>query len=262
MEVFVWGCEFTLDVDVDRRLAYAEAERVATVTTEAAREKDEVGFLENQFAQEPSRERLLKLLDAYVDRRQAKSLERALSLILQNLEHYKQDPGFLYRAASLLTLIQDNPSAAILAAELANRIVKLNLDEAVWYGNAAYVYWRLGNVTAAIEASEIGVGRCGEAASEVQLKANLAYYYAERGLAEDASRARQLAEEAYYKSKKASLADTLGYVLLRFAAGKKDVELAQTYFRTAKAELERLGSSNPLLEQHMGEAAKQLEKLQ
>ena len=230
--------------------------------TRTSEVKAEMRSLEEEFAKSPSRRNLNKLVDVYIEERNSKALQKALSLVLRNLDQYGQEPSFLHRAISVLVLIKENPSAAKLAAELANRLVDLEPENPLSYGNAAYFHWRLKNIASAIEMSELALQRFedGNNTDEVlQLKGNLAYYYAERGLKEDAEKARRLAREAYEKSPTASRADTMGYVLLQFAANRNDVLGAREYFQKAKAEIQKLGIANPLLEQHLAEASKRLE---
>ena len=224
--------------------------------------KVEMRGLEDEFAKNPSRGNLNKLVDAYIEQRDSKALQKALSLILKNLDQYGQQPLFLHRAISILVLLKENPPAAKLGAELANRLIELEPRKPISYGNAAFFHWRLNNIAAAIEISELALQRFEDAQNTnevLQLKGNLAYYYAERGLKEDAEKARRLAREAYEKSPTASRADTMGYVLLQFAANRNDVLGACEYFQKAKAEIQKLGIANPLLEQHLAEASKRLE---
>jgi tetratricopeptide (TPR) repeat protein len=230
--------------------------------TKTSEVKSEIRRLEEEFTMNPSRENLNKLVDVYIEQRDSRALQRALSLVVKNLDRYGQEPPFLHRAISVLVLIQENPSAVKLASELTNRLIELEPGNLLSYGNAAYFHWRLGNLAAAIEISELAPRRFEDAKNTdelLQLKGNLAYYYAERGLKQDAETARRLAREVYEKTPTASRADTMGYVLLQFAADRNDVQKASEYFQRAKAEIQRLGITNVLLEQHLAEASKRLE---
>lgn len=215
---------------------------------------EEISRLEAELNRSPSREVLNKLLDAYVARRDSKSLNKALSLLLHNLDTFKDQPRFLARAAHLLVLVMDNPAARDLAGDLASRLITLEPDYPHWYVTAGYVYWWTGNVSAAIEVSELGLRRLATAEPTealLDLKGNLAYYYAERGLKENAEKARSLAMEAYQAAATPSRADSLGYVLMKFPTSQDDLRKARDYFVEAKRRLEKLGLTNPLVEQHL-----------
>src|SRR3990172_2791988 len=96
--------------------------------------KVEMRGLEDEFAKNPSRGNLNKLVDAYIEQRDSKALQKALSLILKNLDQYGQQPLFLHRAISILVLLKENPPAAKLGAELANRLIELEPRKPISYG--------------------------------------------------------------------------------------------------------------------------------
>lgn len=230
-----------------------------TIAETKARELEtKIRKLEAEVSRSPTPENVSELVEAYLEQREPRSLERALTLVLRNLEPYRNRPKFIYQALRVLTAIKDNTQAAKLAVELADSLIRLEPQRLRSYADAALVHWRVGNAAAAIELSEVGLRKAADE-SETQillhLKGNLAYYYTERGLPQDAPRARELAEEAYRANPRASRADTLGYVLLRFARNQEDLEQAGVYFTQAKKQLQDAGEENSLLDAHIKELA-------
>jgi tetratricopeptide (TPR) repeat protein len=225
----------------------------------------EVRQLEDMFFQDPQSENLSLLLDSYLVEGDPRSLEKALSLILDYLPKFDQDPIVVDRAIQVLSLIRNNPQAAEMVLELANRLVTLEPNEPDSYLNASYACWRLGRFGTAIELSERGLARSNEAAPTddvvLQLKANLAYYYAQRGFQEDAEKSRAFAAEAYERGPNPNRADTLGYVYLQYAVNEQDLIEAIRYFEKAEAMLWENGRSNPLVSQHLQYAKEKMVKL-
>jgi tetratricopeptide (TPR) repeat protein len=231
----------------------------------ATMEKTDIKQLEAEFSKEPSVGRLVTLIDGYLDQRDTRSLEKALSLVLRNLEKYSDDTAFLYRATKILTLVKENAEAAKLASELSFRLVQLEPNKVKWHINAAYIQWRLGNIVTAIELSEIALKNLAKfsASNEqiVTLKGNLAYYYAERGRIDDAEQAKQLAIEVYRESPTPSHADTLGYTLLRFAKDAVDLKEAAKYLEEAHAQINKFGiDAEPIISAHLAEVAARLKE--
>ena len=224
--------------------------------------KIDIKQIEAELSREPNLDNIVRAIDAYLEQSDTRSLEKALSLVLRNMEKYEKEPAFLFRTMQVLALIKDNADAAKLAGTLAYRLIELEPNQAKWYVNAAYIHWRLGNLATAIELSEVGLNRLERISAPTDiiaaLKANLAYYYAQRGLPENAEQARRLAAEAYNTKATASHADTLGYVLLRFATNRTDLEKAIKYLKEAQAEIERLRLNNPFVIEHLSEAETRL----
>ena len=224
---------------------------------------EEIKNLENVYQRERSLGSISNLIRAYVEQGDPKSLEKALGLVTRNLATFSNEPDFLDPAIEVLGLIKNNSEAARLAVELAKRLVERAPSLVKSYVNAAYLYWRIGNLSAAIELSELGLRQLGRhpAATLAFLKGNLAYYYAERGLDYDAEKALRLAHEAYEAEVTGSRADTLGYVILRFAKTKSEVQEALRYFNEAKAELDRLGARNPWVVEHIEKATAKIKDM-
>jgi len=83
--------------------------------------------------------------------------------------------------------------------------------------------------------------------------ANLAYYYAAEQRSEYKAKAKELARKTYEMRPGPSKLDTLGYVLLRFAEGGKDLEEARDCFKKA---LEGAGPDRMYVEEHIKELEK------
>lgn len=198
-----------------------------------------------------------------IDSGEPKRLERALSLYLEvkDREDFRKEPRFHQAAAFLAMKMGSSQDAETLAIESAKTCINLEPNNPKWYHLLAYVYWWYKKTDLAILTQEEALSLA-EAAKELPLGlnladvlGNLAFFYADGLRSEHKAKAKELARRACEMSPAPSKKDTLGYVLLRFAESKKDVEEAIEYFKKA---LDGAGPYKFYIDQHLREANEKL----
>jgi tetratricopeptide (TPR) repeat protein len=200
-------------------------------------------------------------IDFYLDSDAEIEWQKALNLLSKHKDEFEHESE-IHRLATILYMrFEDLDRAKLLALDSAEKYGELDPENPKALLYVGYVFWWYNEVERAIEKTKVAL----ELATiqenkkiQVYSKANLAYYYANLEKWEEAETALQYAHEAYDFEKSPARVDTLGYVIMKFAKTKKDLEEAENKFKEA---LNMKGVRREYVLQNLSELQKKQEEL-
>lgn len=225
----------------------------------AMNKKENIEEIKRKFEKSPNDIQIFNELISYYIKSDSKNdLEEALALVNEKKEVFKDEAEYYKIVAHLYLRMEHVPRARDFAIDSGNKAILLDRENPKRYLNLGYIYWWYGEVEKAITITEEGL-RLGERIKNEEIinltKGNLAFFYAQLGI--DKEEAIRFAEEAYQNDKSASTIDTLGYVKMKFASSKKDLEEAERLFLEART---REDANLKEIERHLSELATERKK--
>ncbi len=199
-----------------------------------------------------------KLIELYLESESKRNWEKAFQLLKKYTVEYDNEPGFHRIASYLYMKMEYLEKAEELAIRAAEKYAKLAENKSKAYLYLGYIYWYYGKLDNGIDCTKKALllaTQEGDIDIEMYCKSNIAYFYAQRGEEELSDEALQFANEAYKHQKSAANTDTLGYVTMKFARSKQDLEAAKERFEEAR---NMPGTRVDDIEEHLSEVEKRL----